>query len=311
MTTPITTDNAATVAELIRLTDALDRATDDKDWPTARRLFADRVDADFGSLTGVPAARVAADDIVDGWRRNLTPVKTSQHARSNHQVDLHVDRATVRSVAHAWNCMEGGGDPLWEVWGNYEHRFTQVDGGWLIDGMTLVVTHQRGNPWVRDTVPAAEPIQQPITGREPGTDGLTPFGALVEFYRAFNTRDRALMRTNWQASDRIAMDNPVGGIARGWGEIGPLYERLFRSPMNVHVEFFDYTLTETPDIAYAVGRERGSFVADGVAVPVAIRTSRVFERCDGRWRQVHHHGSIEDADLLRRYQQAAAVQRPS
>lgn len=155
MATPITSENAATVLELIRLTDALDRATDDKDWAAARALFADKVDADFSSLSGEPAARVCADAIVDGWRRNLTAAKTSQHARSNHQVTLDGDRATVRSVAHAWNRMEGRGDPLWEVWGAYEHRFARNDVRWLIDGMTLTVTHQRGNDWVRDTIPDA------------------------------------------------------------------------------------------------------------------------------------------------------------
>lgn len=153
MSTPITTDNAATVLELIRLTDALDRATDDKDWARARALFAGEVWADFTSLSGQPAATVPADSIVDGWRQNLTAAKTSQHARSNHQVLLAGDRATVRSVAHAWNRMEGNGDPLWEVWGVYEHRFRRDETGWLVEGMTLRVTHQRGNLWVRDTIP--------------------------------------------------------------------------------------------------------------------------------------------------------------
>ena len=35
-----------------------------------------------------------------------------------------------------------------------------------------------------------------------------------------------------------------------------------------------------------------------------IRISRIFRRVDGRWRQIHHHGSIDDADLLARYQAA-------
>ena len=51
--------------------------------------------------------------------------------------------------------MEGNGDPLWEVWGVSEHRFVRDGGRWLVDGMTLDVTHQRGNAWVRDTIPGA------------------------------------------------------------------------------------------------------------------------------------------------------------
>jgi ketosteroid isomerase-like protein len=38
---------------------------------------------------------------------------------------------------------------------------------------------------------------------------------------------------------------------------------------------------------------------------LAIRTTRIFRRDgSGRWRQVHHHGSIEDAKLLAAYQAA-------
>jgi hypothetical protein len=35
-----------------------------------------------------------------------------------------------------------------------------------------------------------------------------------------------------------------------------------------------------------------------------IRTTRIFQLMDGRWRQMHHHGSIEDAKLLGDYQNA-------
>jgi hypothetical protein len=41
-------------------------------------------------------------------------------------------------------------------------------------------------------------------------------------------------------------------------------------------------------------------------VPLAIRTSRFFQYFGPElgWRQVHHHGSIDDAEALDRYQRA-------
>lgn len=42
---------------------------------------------------------------------------------------------------------------------------------------------------------------------------------------------------------------------------------------------------------------------------MAIRTSRVFRRISGEWRQVHHHGSVDDAELLAAYQQAVRSNR--
>lgn len=148
--------------------------------------------------------------------------------------------------------------------------------------------------------------QTPITGAEDRNDSATPQGALIEFYAAFNGRDMEKMARNWANIDGIAMDNPLGGIKRGWDEIKQVYERIFDGPAKVYVEFYDYTIHEGEDMFYAVGRERGEFVKGIESVLLAIRTSRVFRKMDGRWRQVHHHGSIDDPKLLERYQKAVA-----
>lgn len=154
------------------------------------------------------------------------------------------------------------------------------------------------------------PVQTPITGREDFGDSLSPFHALVQFYHAFNTRNITDMAENWAQTDEIAMDNPLGGIKRGWADIRSVYEKLFNGPASVYVEFYDYTIHEAGEMFYAVGRERGFFRMDGHEIALAIRTSRVFRRLSGRWRQVHHHGSIDDPKLLERYQ-SAVLGKPS
>ena len=116
---------------LIRLADGLDNAVDDKDWTRARGFFADQLTADFSSLTGQPAAVLPADALVEGWKANLAPSKTSLHLRTNHQVVFEADAATVFSNGYAWNRMEGNGDPLWEVWGTYEHHLVRSGASWL------------------------------------------------------------------------------------------------------------------------------------------------------------------------------------
>ena len=147
-------------------------------------------------------------------------------------------------------------------------------------------------------------VQVPVTGREQ-TEQLTPeMKALSEFYRALNSRDIDLMEQNWAQTDESVMDNPVGGIKRGWEEIRTVYERVFSSSGQYWFEFYDYSFHESGDIFYVVGRERGEYRAGKTVLAMAIRTSRVFRRIDGKWRQVHHHGSIDDPELLGAYQQA-------
>jgi ketosteroid isomerase-like protein len=154
------------------------------------------------------------------------------------------------------------------------------------------------------TVSTVVPEPAPITGAEAQAGKGSALMALVQFYLAFNSRNLSAMQDNWLNAGEIAMDNPLGGIRRGWTEIRSVYERLFSGPARVYVEFHDYTLHETPGMFYAVGRERGDFVSAGETLALAIRTSRIFRRTQEGWRQVHHHGSIDDPELLARYQRA-------
>lgn len=144
----------------------------------------------------------------------------------------------------------------------------------------------------------------PITGNEEKST-LTPIIlALSGFYEALNNRDMEKMAQNWAQTDEAVMDNPLGGIKRGWDEIKAVYERLFSSQSEYYFEFYDYSLHATDEIFYVVGRERGKFRQGATELAMAIRTTRIFRLIAGRWRQVHHHGSIEDPDLLYKYRKA-------
>ncbi len=147
-------------------------------------------------------------------------------------------------------------------------------------------------------------VQHAINGGHYRPSPGTPEATLEEFYAAFNGRDIELMTQNWSDGAAASMSNPLGGIRRGWDEIKAGYHRLFTGPARVYVEFHDYSLHEVGDLFYAVGRERGEFRLGETHVELAIRTSRIYQQLNGRWRQVHHHGSIDDPALLARYQTA-------
>jgi hypothetical protein len=66
-------------AALRRVADTLDHAVDTKDWAVARAQFADRLTLDMSSLGAGPAAEVAAEELVAGWRRAFQGAKTSLH----------------------------------------------------------------------------------------------------------------------------------------------------------------------------------------------------------------------------------------
>ncbi|HYN96235.1 MAG TPA: nuclear transport factor 2 family protein [Pilimelia sp.] len=148
------TETTGNHAEVRRVVDLIDNLVDAKDWAGCRDLFADTVAVDFGALGG-PPARMSADELVTGWRTNLYADKASFHMRTNHDIDVSGDTATVRSKGYALNILSRAlGDGLWEVWGNYVHHLVRVRGQWRCDGMRVSVVHARGNETVRTYVPA-------------------------------------------------------------------------------------------------------------------------------------------------------------
>ena len=149
-----------------------------------------------------------------------------------------------------------------------------------------------------------KPIQSPITGSENYGNMKKPFDALVEFYQAFNQGDFELMAENWLQTEDVSMSNPLGGVKRGWTEIRTVYHNIFKGPAKVYVEYYDYAIFEGNGFFQAVGRERGTLELNNKTIDLRIRTSRTFVFADGRFRQLHHHGSIEDAALLGAYQNA-------
>jgi hypothetical protein len=141
-----------------------------------------------------------------------------------------------------------------------------------------------------------------ITGNEPRSGDGSALDALIKFYRAFNAGDLDALAANWEQGDAPSMDNPMGGIRRGWQSISEGYLKLFRGPATVQVTFHDFTSQGGDDWHLFVGREKGTCITPDVSMDVRFRTTRWFTRRGGTWRQLHHHGSIEEPGMLAAYQ---------
>lgn len=154
----ITAETMVDIAEMTRIANAIDSAVDAKDWALARGYFTDEITVDFSSLVGGEPATIPADGLIAGWSGNLTAEKESFHLRGNHRITFEDENnATMLSHGYAWNRMErgaleeNGGNPLWEVWGTYEHGFTRTAEGWKVDFMAFYATAERGSTFVRNT----------------------------------------------------------------------------------------------------------------------------------------------------------------
>ena len=128
--------------------------------------------------------------------------------------------------------------------------------------------------------------------------------ALIRFYKAFNQKELKLMKNVWLNTDEASMNNPVGGIMRGWNNIESVYDKIFNGKAKVYVEFYNFTFHSTDNMFLVTGRERGFFEKEDNRIDLVIRTSRVFIKENGDWKHIQHHGSIDNPDLLKKYQDA-------
>ncbi|MDQ0323905.1 hypothetical protein QO002_006112 [Pararhizobium capsulatum DSM 1112] len=141
-----------------------------------------------------------------------------------------------------------------------------------------------------------------VSGGETKQGDGGPVDALIDFYGAFNRGDLIGLKAVWLEGGEPSMDNPVGGIRRGWNQIAQGYSKLFEGQATVRVTFHDFTSQGGDDWHLFVGRERGACRTPTEVLDIAFRTTRWFVRKDGAWRQLHHHGSVEDPKMLADYQ---------
>ena len=153
-----------------------------------------------------------------------------------------------------------------------------------------------------------------VTGSERLAGDGGPLDALIGFYRAFNGGDLDGLAAIWADGDAPSMDNPIGGIRRGWPAIREGYAKLFQGSARVTVTFHDFTSQGGGDWHLFVGREKGVCRTAAESLDVRFRTTRWFVRSSGVWRQLHHHGSVEEPGLLAEYQRiifCAPLARPA
>jgi hypothetical protein len=110
------TDSRDDRTAIVDLTIAYCWALDEHDWPALRSVFLPdaRAELGFPEVTGVDAIVGIVSDV-------LTPLDTSQHMVTNHQVRVDGDTATSRCYFHAQHVRRAAAEgPNFIVAGRYE-----------------------------------------------------------------------------------------------------------------------------------------------------------------------------------------------
>jgi ketosteroid isomerase-like protein len=111
------------------------------------------------------------------------------------------------------------------------------------------------------------------------------------FYRAFESLDARRMEKVWRHSARVQCTHPGWCRLVGYAAVIESWERIFENTFKMSFELTRVEISVTGDVAWVVCTENiTSHTYDGISRS-QVEATNVFERHDGVWHMVHHHGS--------------------
>jgi len=125
-------------------------AIDGRDWADLANVFTEDASVDYGSLPtihGLPEIQALVAKV-------LTPLDSSQHMVTNHQIETHEGETRSRCYFHAQHTrkeLEGGVNYI--VAGIYRDVWSHTPAGWRIHSRELEVLWTEGNAAVVGPAP--------------------------------------------------------------------------------------------------------------------------------------------------------------
>lgn len=147
-------DRARILDTLMAYATGIDR----RDWALYRSIFADEVDFDFTSWSGLKM-RMKADDWLLAVQDTLSCFDATQHTLSNPVVSLDGDSASVVAHMTALHYLVTDGiSEIQMLGGYYDHRMVRTGDGWQIAACRLVITFEQGDRGLFDRAKLRGPI---------------------------------------------------------------------------------------------------------------------------------------------------------
>ena len=114
------------------------------------------------------------------------------------------------------------------------------------------------------------------------------------FYDAFSGRSLKRMEEVWAREPTVRLIRSGGrNIVTGWDAVENHWTRVFNRFTQLTVEMQDQSVQVGPRFAWVVGKERLRGLQGRVdsEVVLTVMATNVFEKRDGRWLLVNHHGT--------------------
>ncbi len=111
------------------------------------------------------------------------------------------------------------------------------------------------------------------------------------FYDAFETLDIQKMDNLWLQDDYVKCVHPGWEICRGWPDVRDSWVLIFNHTHEIKFSVCLLDVTVKADLAWTVCNETIATKDNGKWLEGRVLSTNVFERRQGAWLLVHHHGS--------------------
>ncbi|HEX3006201.1 MAG TPA: nuclear transport factor 2 family protein [Bacteroidales bacterium] len=120
-------------------------STDQRDWNAVQQCFASKVELDYSSMNGNPAAVLSPADIISAWKSVLPGFEFTHHQLGNFISQIDGSKAHVFCYGTATHYLKNEGGNVWTVVGSYDFDLVQESNQWKISRMKFNFKYQDGN----------------------------------------------------------------------------------------------------------------------------------------------------------------------
>ena len=115
--------------------------------------------------------------------------------------------------------------------------------------------------------------------------------ANTAFYRAFESLNLTRMEDVWLRAANVKCVHPGWGLLVGWGPVMESWQRIFANTVAMHFTLTGIHVEVVGDLAWVVLTENLESQHREGSAAAQVQATNIFERQEGRWFLVHHHGS--------------------
>jgi ketosteroid isomerase-like protein len=111
------------------------------------------------------------------------------------------------------------------------------------------------------------------------------------FYEAFESLDIASMDRIWAKQEYVTCIHPGWTLRLGWPAVRDSWVLIFNNTFSMEFDLTEIQIQVAGDLAWVICTENITSRQGDVTQESRVLATNLYERMDGRWLMIHHHGS--------------------